>query len=71
MDERNLPKSASGVIGSAAPEQGMQADSMLVFFGDPARVSEGFAIALRAMGVTATMADVVAQNPSEPENDHA
>jgi hypothetical protein len=49
----------------------MQADSTLVFFGDPARVGEGFAIALRAMGITATIADVVAQNPSEPENDHA
>jgi hypothetical protein len=53
VDEQNLPKTISGVVGRAAAKQrtlpGM--DSSVVFFGDPVLVQEGFAIALRAMGV--------------------
>ena len=67
MDERTLPKSASGITGLADSEQGAHAaaESTLVFFGDPAQVGEAFVIALQAMGMGATIADVVAQNPSE------
>lgn len=73
VDERKLPKAVSGISGPVGTEQGAQsgAASTLVFFGDPWRVGEGFVNALRAMGMGATMADVVAQNPSERENDHA
>src|SRR5262245_51554944 len=49
VDERNLRKTAPGVIGPVDPEQGVQRRSTLVFFGDPAQVSEGFALALHAM----------------------
>jgi hypothetical protein len=53
MDETNLPKSASGIVAPVGPQQEGQpgAASSVVFFGDPAQVAEGFAIALRAMGV--------------------
>jgi len=53
MDETNLPKSASGIVEPVGPEQGRRpcAGSSVIFFGDPAQVAEGFAIALRAMGV--------------------
>jgi hypothetical protein len=50
MDETNLPKSASGIVEPVGPER-PGAGSSVVFFGDPALVAEGFAIALRAMGV--------------------
>jgi hypothetical protein len=53
MDETNLPRSASGIVEPVGPEQGKQpsAGASVVFFGDPAQVAEGFAIALRAMGI--------------------
>jgi hypothetical protein len=53
MDETNLPKSASEIVEPVGPEQRRPsgAGASVVFFGDPAQVAEGFAIALRAMGV--------------------
>jgi len=53
MDETNLPKSASGIVAPVGPqrERPPGAGRSVVFFGDPALVAEGFAIALRAMGV--------------------
>jgi hypothetical protein len=52
VDKRNLPKSASGNVVPADPEEGRPGkDSTVAFFGDPALVREGFAIALRAMGI--------------------
>ena len=68
MDERHLPKCASGISGPVDIEQGAQsgAESTLVFFGDPERVSEGFVMALHAMGITATITDVTLHEPSEP-----
>src|SRR5437870_9947114 len=44
VDEQNLPKAAPGIIAPVDPEQGAQpgTDSIVVFFGDPARVREGF-----------------------------
>ena len=65
MDERNLRKTTPGVIGPVDPEQGVQRRSTLVFFGDPAQVSEGFALALHAMGIGVSMADGIARDPSE------
>lgn len=52
MDERNLQKVVSEVVGRVVFRQAtsLGADSSIVFFGDPALVQEGFAIALRAMG---------------------
>jgi hypothetical protein len=53
MDEQNLPKAVSGIAAPVDSQQGTPpgAASCIVFFGDPARVREGFAIALWAMGV--------------------
>ena len=53
MDETNLPKSVSGFVEPVNPPRETQAGAgaSVVFFGDPAQVAEGFAIALRAMGV--------------------
>lgn len=51
MDEQSLPKTASGVIESVGPEQGAPLGTTLVFFGDPATVNAGFALALRVMGI--------------------
>ena len=67
MDEQNLPKAASGIAEPVFLEEGTQpgADSAVVFFGDPARVREGFALALHAMGIGASIPDVVARDPSE------
>jgi hypothetical protein len=73
MDERKPPKTASGIVGPVAPERGAEpgTDSTVVFFGDPARVREGFALALHAMGSGVSMADADARDPSGQENDHA
>jgi hypothetical protein len=65
VDERNLPKAAPGIAELFRPERRAPPDSKLVFFGDPARVSEGFAMALHAMGIGVSMADGIARDPSE------
>ena len=67
MDERNLPKTEPGIVEPIGPEEGAQSgtNSVVVFFGDPARVREGFALALHAMGVGASISDVVVGDPSE------
>ena len=67
MDEQNFPKAAPGIVGPVDPEQGTQpgTDSVVVFFGDPARVREGFAMALHAMGIGASLPDVVAHDASK------
>ena len=51
MDDQNLPKVASEIIEPVEPRQGPRLKSTVVFLGDPAQVAEGFAIALRAMGI--------------------
>jgi hypothetical protein len=67
MDERTLPKAASGIVEPVDPEQGAQpgTGSSVVFFGDPARVREGFAMALGAMGIGASIPDRFARDQSE------
>jgi hypothetical protein len=68
VDEPNIPKSTSGNVDHEQGEPGT--DSTVVFFGDPARIGEGFAIALRAMGITATIADVTHTSRPNRENEH-
>lgn len=72
MDERSLPKSP-GFIERCDPEQGALpgSESTFVFFGDPVRVSDGFAMALHAMGITASIADVTRASRPDRENDDA
>jgi hypothetical protein len=67
MDGQNLPKAVSGIIEPTDLEQGVQLGmgSSVVFFGDPARVSEGFAMALRAMGIGASIPEAVAHDQSD------
>jgi hypothetical protein len=47
----------------AAPIDCARAGSSVVFFGSPERISEGFAIALRAMGAGA---DILPAEPTPP-----
>jgi hypothetical protein len=66
VDEQNLPKATPGIIALVDPEQGEQPGTdSIVFFGDPARVREGFAMALHAMGIGASIPDGVARDPSK------
>ena len=53
VDEKNHSKTLSGTAPPVDSEQEKPSGdaSCVVFFGDPARVREGFALALRAMGV--------------------
>jgi hypothetical protein len=73
MDERNLPKAATGITGPGHPVQGAHpgAGSTFVFFGNPEQVRDGFVIALHAMGITATIADATRTSRPNRENDHA
>lgn len=73
MDERKPPKPISGIAEPADLEQDVQPGTgpAVVFFGDPARVREGFALALHAMGVEVSMTDVLASDPCEQENGNA
>jgi uncharacterized membrane protein len=59
MDERKLPKPKPEIIESVDLEREAQpgTDSAVAFFGDPARVREGFAIALHAMGIGVSTTD--------------
>jgi hypothetical protein len=67
MDQQDSPKAVSGIIEPVDPEQGAQpgTGSSVVFFGDPALVREGFAMALRAMGIGAPIPDAVPREQSE------
>ena len=67
MDGQNPPKAVPGIVEPVDPEQGAQsgAGSSVAFFGDPARVREGFAMALRAMGIGAPIPDAIALDQSE------
>ena len=53
MDEQDLPKSVSKIAAPVVSDQATPpgAASCVVYFGDPTEVAEGFAIALRAMGI--------------------
>jgi hypothetical protein len=57
MDGRKQPISRSNVDGrsdaDAAPTDSGRESSSVIYFGDPQRIAEGFAIALHAMGAGA------------------
>jgi hypothetical protein len=61
VDERNLSKAASGDVGPGRPEP----PGTMVFCGDPVRVREGFALALHAMGIAASMTGVIVRDQPE------
>ena len=74
MDDRKPPISQSASCGKtdadAAPIDSVRQGSSVVYFCSAEEVSEGFAIALRAMGFDAILlSDLVAQSPttSNPE----
>ena len=73
MDEKNLPKASSEIVRPIDPERGARPDagSTFVFFGNPEQVRDGFVIALHAMGITTTIADVTRTSRPNRENDHA
>ena len=67
MDSRNHPKSSNFSDGQtdadAAPIDPVHEDSSIIYFCSAEEVSEGFAIALRAMGVGA---DILPADPAPP-----
>ena len=75
MDDRKPPISQNTPCGkidaNAAPIDSVRQSSSVVFFGSAEEVSEGFAIALRAMGFDEILlSDLIAQchatsNPEE------
>ena len=54
MDHRNPPNSPSAAFGQtdaeAVPDDSVREGSSIIYFGSAQQISEGFAIALRAMG---------------------
>ena len=75
MDDRKPPISPSAPCGQtdadAAPTDSVREGSSVVYFGSAEEISEGFAIALRAMGFEAEIlpSDIIAQSDatSNPE----
>jgi hypothetical protein len=67
MDEKDPQESPSGSRKPIEPDGG----PAVVYFGDPARVREGFALALHAMGIDVSMTDLVVSDQSDKEDDHA
>ena len=71
MDEQNHQRSRNRNAGlptgeSAQPRlTSSQAGSAVTYYGDAARVREGFAIALVILGLSAGMEDDVVHNQSE------
>ena len=71
MDEQNHQTSRSGSCGSPTGESevqraaGSRVGSTIAYYGDAARVREGFAIALGLMGLSAGMVDGLTRNQPE------
>ena len=71
MDEQNNQTSRSGSGGSPTGESAVlrpadsQGGSTVAYYGDAARVREGFAIALALLGLSAGMVDGVTRDQSE------
>jgi hypothetical protein len=67
MDGRNSSISPNALCGQvdadAAPADSVREDSSVVYSGSAQLISEGFAIALRAMGVGA---DILPADPAQP-----
>ena len=71
MDEQKNQTSRSGSCGSPTGESevqraaGSRVGSTIAYYGDAARVSEGFAIALGLLGFSAGMVDGLTRNQPE------
>jgi len=71
MDEQNHQTSRTGSSGLPTGESALpnlvqsQSGSTVAYYGDPARVREGFAIALGLLGLSAGVEDDVMHNQSE------
>ena len=73
MDDRKHPISLRALDGrtdaDAAPIDSGRETSSVIYFGDEGQVREGFAIALRAMGIEAP-ADLAPPNPNSNREDN-
>lgn len=71
MDEQKNQTSRSGSCGSPTGEfevqraAGSRVGSTIAYYGDAARVREGFAIALGLLGLSAGMVDGLTRNQPE------
>ena len=71
MDEQNHQTSRSGSCGSSTGKSevqrpaGRRVGSTIAYYGDAARVREGFAIALGLLGLSAGMVDGLTRNQPE------
>jgi hypothetical protein len=71
MDEKDHQTSRSGTgsapigVSAVRPPAGSQDGSTVTYYGDAARVREGFAIALGLLGFSAPMVDDVTRDRSE------
>ena len=73
MDDRRLPTSLSALCGQtdadAAPIDSVREGSSIIYFGSAQQISEGFTIALRAMGFEAVPSDIAqSDTTSNPED---
>ena len=76
MDDRKHPISSRTLDGRSDADAGrtdsVREGSSVVYFGDAQRIREGFAVALRVMGVGADIlpADPAPPNTSSKRKDH-
>ena len=73
MDRRTLPDSLSVTSGQtdadAVPGDSVREGSPIIYFGSAQQISEGFTIALRAMGFEAVPSDIAQSHAtSNPED---
>ena len=73
MDDRRPPTSLSALCGQtdadAAPIDSVREGSSIIYFGSAQQISEGFAIALRAMGFEAMPSNIARSGTtSNPED---
>jgi hypothetical protein len=73
MDDRQHPISLHTLDGQtdadAVPIDSVCKGSSVIYFGDAQRIGEGFALALRAMGIEAP-ADLAPPNPNSNREDN-
>lgn len=70
MDKRNhLSLPPSGQDKASDPADPSAAGSSVVFCGDPAQVSAGFALALRLMGMDVPVQDASVPDPPKKGDD--
>ena len=73
MDEPNRSPPAADISASDSPAAARRdpQDTSVVYCGSPARVREGFAIALGLMGIPTTTAAVRGTSRPNQDDDHA